>query len=330
MKVSVKQDAPVDRLLINDIKEALRSAAPFTDNDSWDNLVVVTENPAELHSEASEPTTEKINLEPVAPELEPLDEKSPNAQGFVRQTQPRNAEASKLLIDSIKIPKPLTIEIARKETRLMADLLAEHPQIEVVRETLELGSFRVTDDAGNQLLIERKRCASEDVDDDFESSMKKGGQLFDMAARLKFEVDNSDHQVIPILILEGNLHTKASTLLIQQLDGAISYLAAVQRISVLTSLNANHSAYMIAKLAGHFIEGSYEPSVSRGPKPKTLFNQKIHVLESIPGVSTHIAETLLERFGSIKAIAAASQGELARVKGVGLKRAREISDVLGR
>jgi ERCC4-type nuclease len=323
VKVSVKQDSPVDRRLISDIQDALYRSAPFCESDSWEKILADVETPPES-------ITEPDTSEPPASVDDRAIDPSPDAQGFIRQAQLRAGDASKLQIATIKIAKPVLIEVGHKETRLIAELLSEHEKIEIAREALDLGAFRVTDEAGNQLLIERKRCPSKDAHDDFEASINRGGQLFDMAARLKFEVENSNHQVIPIIILEGNLHTQASGMLLQQIDGALSYLAAVQRISILTSLNVNHSAYIIAKLASHFIEGEYALPANRGPKPKTLFNQKLYVLESIPSISTHTAERLLERFGSIAAVAVASEGELARVKGVGLKRAREIHGVLGR
>jgi len=109
----------------------------------------------------------------------------------------------------------------------------------------------------------------------------------------------------------------------------LSYLAAIQRISVLSSYGANHSAYIVAKLASHFVDGLYTPIQRHKTKPKALLSQKLFVLESLPGISSGIAEALLERFGSVRAVAQAQEHELASVKGVGPKRSREIIRVLG-
>ncbi|WP_273208786.1 ERCC4 domain-containing protein [Marinobacter subterrani] len=330
--VSVKSEVTNNRAPLSGIRDALERTDDFLASDSWDTLVEQAQNPKSYTKPQSEP--------PVSPEnhceannhdaeaLETTDDHTA-AAGSDAQNRKRYYEAGRLDITSIKMPKPITIEVDHRETRLISDLLSAHPLISVETSQLELADFRITDREGNELLIERKRCTGDGMKTDFEASIQTSGRLFDQSERLRFQVSNSDHQVIPVIILEGNVHANATSMLLQQVDGAISFIAAVQRISLLSTYNANHSAYAIAKLASHFIDGLYTPVSLHQAKPKALFSQKTYVLESLPGISTKIAEALLEHFGSVRAVTQASEGELVRVPGIGAKRAREISRVLG-
>ncbi|WP_342632793.1 ERCC4 domain-containing protein [Marinobacter alkaliphilus] len=308
LKVVVRSDDPVAGGLIAKLKAGIQGALGLSFAEPWADLV--------RQSEADN---------------KPKKKGRPGRQ--VVNPESRAREASRLDVSSIKMPGDITIEVDHRETKLISELLSGHPNIRVKRVTLELGDFRVEDREGNELLIERKRCepteSAPDSHNDFESSIVGDGRLFDQAERLHFRASNSDHQVIPVVLIEGDVHRHSQTMLIQQVDGALSWLVAIQRVSILTSLGANHSAYQIAKLASHFVDGLFTPIARHKKKPKALVSQKLYVLESLPGISTGIAEALLERFGSIRAMAQASELELASVKGVGPKRSREIARVLG-
>lgn len=312
IKVTVRAEEPAPPEAIDALKSVLLEAAGLTGNETWADLVAQAET-------SSKPQPPKSKA-------------TPRAQADSPSKGSRAAEAARLDISKIKMPGKITIEVDHRETNLISELLGKHPDITVKRVTLDLADFRVEDGEGNELLIERKRCipteSSPDARNDFEASVVSDGRLFDQSERLKFKAANSDHQIIPIILLEGEVHQSRS-MLIQQIDGALSFLAAIQRVNILTSYGANHSAYQIAKLASHFCHGLYSPVTMHKSKPKALWDQKKYVLESMPGVSSGIAEALLERFGSVRAVAMAEEHELASVKGVGPKRSREIIRVLG-
>lgn len=315
MKVSVRTDDPVPAESVDTLKSVLLGDAGLTGNETWADLVKDAKDNAKPKPDHAGKGRGKPAPPPAA------------ASGS------RANEAANLDIAKIRMPDNVTIEVDHRETELISSLLAKHPNITVKRVTLELADFRIEDREGNELLIERKRCepteSSPDARNDFESSVVTDGRLFDQAERLRFKTSNSDHQVIPIVLLEGDVHGHSRNMLVQQVDGAISYLAAIQRISVLSSYGANHSAYIVAKLASHFVDGLFTPITRHKAKPKALVSQKLFVLESLPGISSGIAEALLERFGSIRAMAQAEEHVLASVKGVGPKRSREIIRVLG-
>lgn len=320
IKVVVKTDKPVAAESVDTLKSVLLGDAGLSGNETWASLVEQAEANAKAKPKPKIESGSQRRSKP-APSSAPVTSDS------------RAKEAARLDISRIKMPADITIEVDHRETKLISELLAKHPNITVKRATLELADFRIEDREGNELLIERKRCqpteSSPDAHTDFETSIVVDGRLFDQSERLKFKASNSDHQVIPIVLLEGDVHGNSKTMLIQQIDGALSFLAAVQRISVLSSYGANHSAWIVAKLASHFIDGLFSPVSMHRAKPKALWDQKRYCLESLPGISSGIAEALLERFGSVRAVAMAEEHELASVKGVGPKRSREVIRVLG-
>jgi ERCC4-type nuclease len=246
-----------------------------------------------------------------------------------RPSATRAAEAEALDVSSIKMPGPVIIQVDHREPASLINLLAEHPDITVEIVSLDLGDILIEDREGNRLIIERKRCDDASPKTDFEASIQTSGRLFDQSERLKMEVGASDKQVIPIFLLEGDVYGNATSMLCQQIDGAVSFLSAIQKVSVLPTLNANHTAYMVAKLATHFLDGLYTPVSLHKAKPKAIFEQQVYVLEALPGVSTKAAQLLLETFGSVRKVMAASKSELLAINGLGPKKVEALLKVLG-
>lgn len=315
LHVMVQTPSPTPWPVIKQIKADILDQCGL-DAPVWNHLVSMTGGPGKTADSEDEG----------AGELEPVDE--PESQRQARRGS-RIGQASKLDIASIKVKAPVTIEVDHRETELMTSLLSEHPQVTVKRVQLDLADYRVVNRDGNELLIERKRCTHNGQKTDFEASIQSDARLFDQSERLKFVAANSDHQIIPIVLLEGDVYTNAGSMLIQQIDGALSFLATVQKISVWATYSARHSAYTLLKLASHFQDGLYDQvSLHRGQKPGVLFEQKRYLLEALPGVSTVIAEALLAEFGTVAKVMAATEQQLSKVKGVGPKTSRNIYRVL--
>lgn len=149
----------------------------------------------------------------------------------------RATEALNLDITSIKMVGPITIKVDYREPDSLSELLSHHPQTTVERISLDLGDILVEDRAGNRLIIERKRCDTTTEKNDFEASVQVDGRLFDQSERLKMEAGASDRQVIPVFLLEGDVYGNSGSMLCQQIDGALSFLSAVQKVSVLPTYN---------------------------------------------------------------------------------------------
>lgn len=241
----------------------------------------------------------------------------------------RASEAMNLDVSSIKMLGPVTIQVDHREPEVLNQLLADHPMITVERVSLDLGDILVEDHEGNRLIIERKRCDDSHGKTDFEFSIQDDGRLFDQSERLKMAAGASDKQVIPVFLLEGDVYGNSNTMLCQQIDGALSFLSAIQKVSVLPVYNQNHAAYMVAKLASHFVDGLYTPVSLHKAKPKAIFEQQRYVLEALPGVSCKVAETLLEHFGSVRKVMTASKKDLLAVNGLGPKKVEALLSVLG-
>lgn len=242
------------------------------------------------------------------------------------QSVPRAFEALNLDIPSIKMVAPISISVDHREPPELVQLLASHSMITVESGSLDLGDILIEDRDGNQMLIERKRCDARGKTD-FENSVQDG-RLFDQTERLKMQAGASNQVIIPIVLLEGDIYGNSTTMLCQAIDGAISFLAAIQRVSVLPTYNLNHTAYVIAKLASHFIDGLYTSVTLHKGKPKAVFDQQRYALEALPGVSTTVAEALLVHFGSVRRAMSASREELLSIKGLGQKKVDALLQVL--
>jgi ERCC4-type nuclease len=179
-----------------------------------------------------------------------------------------------------------------------------------------------TDPADYAILVERKDCTRSPTD--FEASiLEDGKRYFHQSENMKLA------EAMGVILLEGDVYGNSTRMdLIQQVDGALTFAAAIQRMSVLPTLSVRHSAYVVLKLAQHQRYGlGYELGL-RAEKPKAALDRAAFVLEGIPGVNAALARALLAHFGSVRAVTAANPAELKNVAGIGPKRAQEIYDVL--
>ena len=275
---------------------------------------------------ASSPTKPAHQPETDVP---PQKTKDSRASWATRKPASRSDEADNLVVSSIRMEGTITIEVDHRETWPVVEALDSHPQIEVVQCQLDLGDFCVVGDEGNKLLIERKCCTEGDrARTDFEQSIVGDGRLFDQSERLMLARENAQNRIVPVFLIEGDVYSNSQSMLVQQIDGALSFLASIQQVNVLTSLSANHSAYIIAKLATHFALGLFDPVVLHKAKPKMVDEQKIYILQSMPGISRNLAIALLEAFGSVAAVAQASDAALSGVAGMGPKRVHALRQAL--
>jgi len=223
-------------------------------------------------------------------------------------------------VASIKIPEMINIVIDHREPDELVNLLDVHPMITVAKGHLELGDILIN----ASVLIERKQCTNADGATDFKNSIVNDDKrLFNQSERLKLQED-----YIPIILLEGKCYQNTSGMMVQQIDGAISFLSIIQRLSVLTTYNLKHTAYMIAKLGTHHRSGLGYEIALRSKKPEMLLDRKAFILEGISGVSATTAKLLIEHFDSVKNVINATEKELLEIKGIGPKIVKKImSDI---
>lgn len=193
-----------------------------------------------------------------------------------------------------------------------AELLArlEALGVDIRVETLPVGDYVVSD----RVCIERKTVS------DFESSIVTG-RLFEQARRL------ADAYDYPIIIIEGErneFRVKSAAI-----NGAIASLYIDYSLPVIVTFSGAETAEMIKYIAKHEQEKHMrEPSVKGGARSFTTDQFRERVIGNIPGVGPETARGLLSHFGSIRAIALADPKELMKVKNVGKKRAKVISELI--
>jgi ERCC4-type nuclease len=196
------------------------------------------------------------------------------------------------------------VDSRERNAELISEL--EALGIEVTVETLPVGDYIVSD----RVCIERKTVG------DFESSIVTG-RLFEQARRL------SDAYERPIIMIEGDrdeFRMKG-----QVISGAVASLYIDYDIPVMATLGAKETAEMIKYISKHEQDGkARQPSVKGGARSFTESQFMEKIIGNLPGVGIETARNLLEHFGSVQAVAAATEKELKEVDNVGSKRAKLI------
>ena len=147
-------------------------------------------------------------------------------------------------------------------------------------------------------------------------------RLFAQVRRLKDEYE----QVL--FILEGDIYGTRSGMQPEAIRGAVSYLMAIEGVSVLTVRDARETTLMLTTMARHLQEGlGYEVPL-RANKPKDLSDLGQYLVEGLPGIGPSGAKALLQHFGSAQAVFTASVEDLCRAPGVGKKTAERIRQAL--
>jgi len=215
---------------------------------------------------------------------------------------------AELSFANIRNEHPIHIEIDHREPREFDAYLSEVENCTVTRTTLDVADFRIN----GRILVERKAAA------DFKASIEDG-RLFDQAQRIGFSPD-----ALGIVLLEGDVFLGNPGMLFSATTGAVSCLAMIQGMTVINTLDIRHTAFVLAKFAQHEKNGLGYELPLRKDKPKQLLDAACYVLEGITGVSAGLASELIRHFGSIQAIANATEADLRTVKKIGPKTAASI------
>ncbi len=137
-----------------------------------------------------------------------------------------------------------------------------------------------------------------------------------------------EHFELPILIVEGEVNYEYSGFDPQAVRGALSAMMLEYGISVLSTASTVETASLIAMMARQEQIGI--PEISMIPKRKAtdLLDLQRRVIEMLPECGMTLARELLQHFGSVERIVAASQEELLQCRGVGERKAAQIHQVL--
>ena len=176
--------------------------------------------------------------------------------------------------------------------------------------TLPVGDYIV----GPEIAVERKSVR------DLVSSVFDG-RLFDQCKRMRESFE------VPLLVVEGDLMDVSKITENPMIFyGALASVARDERIPVLPTPSAEHTAKLLAMLA--FKGGRRGPYIKKARRRDDLPGQQLAVLASLPGIGGVLAPRMLKRFGAPARAMSASVSELARVEGMGAARAARIRRVL--
>ncbi|WP_205697880.1 ERCC4 domain-containing protein [Conexibacter sp. SYSU D00693] len=188
--------------------------------------------------------------------------------------------------------------------------LLEAAGIEVRLCDLPVGDYVISD----ELAVERKSGG------DLTSSIKDG-RLFDQAMRLQ------DAYPRAVLVIEGVPVWMPEP----SWRGAVCRLVE-DGVTVLQALDAQDAAAWVERLArrAHRTGTPGGRALGRRRAAPTAEAQAVAMLACVPGISARAAGRLLDHFGSVLEVAAASERELREVPGVGAIRARALKAALAR
>ncbi len=137
-----------------------------------------------------------------------------------------------------------------------------------------------------------------------------------------------EHFRIPVLIVEGEVDYEYTMFKPQAIRGALSSMMLQYGLSVLATPNLDETVQLIAMMARQEQMGI--PDISLIPKRKAtgLADMQRRIVEMLPGCGMVMARELLQRFGSVTRIANATEAELRTVPGIGVRKARQMHEVL--
>ena len=205
----------------------------------------------------------------------------------------------------------------REDKKILRELAKEG--IDYERKQLGVADFLIQSKSSGEeitVAIERKTLQ------DFVNSIIDKRLLVQLAElRQKYTV--------AVLIVEGeeniyrlrNIHPNA-------IRGMFVTIAIDFQIPIVRTLNPRDTIMVLKNISERLTRSRKPLTVYTKRKPLTLEEQRMYVLESLPGVGSVLAKNLLEGFGSVGKVLNASEGELQKVEKLGPKKASNIRKVL--
>ncbi len=230
------------------------------------------------------------------------------------QTYARTPEGQLTLADAViqevldeKNDRP-AVTVDNRETQSRVAEYLSNLGVKITLEQLPVGDYAI----GDRVLVERKTTQ------DFVDTLIDR----DLFGQMKALADNS---IRPVLIVEGgsladlydlrNLHPNA-------IRNTLASIAVDFDVSVVFTKDANETAEMLLAFARREVNS---PRTPRGlHKSKTSRSGKAaveYVVTAFPEVGPKAARDLLQEFGSLRGLLAATKEQLLAVKGIGEKTA---------
>ena len=208
-------------------------------------------------------------------------------------------------------PLPIVVDDRERLSGLPEALATVWQDVAVGR--LPAGDIEI----GARILIERKT-----VHDLFASLAD--GRLYSQAYVLNGACQR------PLIIVEGTDAAPLMNVPVQSLRGALLTLAVGYRIPVLRTDDVHETAAFVAHIAEQEMRRMERWTQNRTPRPQRKQQRvAMDVLGAIPGVGDLRARQLIDRFGAVGAVLAASEAQLEDVAHVGPATARAVRRAAG-
>lgn len=149
-------------------------------------------------------------------------------------------------------------------------------------------------------------------------------RLFYQAARI------STSYAKPFLLVEGDSkEVEGLAKNLKSFYGAIANVTLAYGLRVLYTANPKETAFAIAELLSHARAKPLARMPSEvPPKAKSIPQQQLYLVASMPGVGRKLAQRLLSKYGTPRRIMSLTAGELALTQGIGWKRAEKIKAMM--
>ena len=205
----------------------------------------------------------------------------------------------------------------REDRKIMRELAREGIMFE--KKQLNAGDFLIQSKVGGEeitVAVERKS-----LQDFINSIIDK--RLLIQLKDLRAKYDSC------VLIVEGdeniyrlrNIHPNA-------IRGMFVTIAIDFQVPILRTLNPRDTIMVLKNIADRLTRSRKPLSVYDRRKPLSLEDQRLYVLESLPGVGPTLAKGLLDEFGAVGKVFEASSDDLQKVDKLGPKKASSIRKVL--
>lgn len=184
-----------------------------------------------------------------------------------------------------------------------------HKNVDVCFETLEAGDYIIN----RHITIERKSS------EDFIQSIISN-RLFEQCSKLRKKGG-------PLLmIIEGNPYATNHRIEKQAVRGAVLSVMVSWQIPVIYSKNTVDTSALLMRICTQEMKESCFVRTRNSYKPKRTKLRQLQFLQGLPSTGPTLAGRLFEHFGNIKSVVTANPEELRKIKGIGKKSAKRISE----
>ncbi len=204
-------------------------------------------------------------------------------------------------------PIKIIVDDRERHSRIVQEL-QKIAGVEVHIQRLPLGDYEID----GAILFERKSLF------DLASSIKDG-RLFRQGIRL------ASSPIRCAIILEGTAKDLIESKMRREaIQGALISLTIIFGIPIIRSKDDQETARLMLYVAKQIRTTESGGIVRHVKRPKGKRKLQLYFLQGLPGIGPARARNMLDTFGSVEKVIAASRQELMRVPGIGLYLAKKI------